>query len=93
MEAHFRFKGFIICSDSCLWKNNNNNDFAKKENNYQNDEVKPTWMGIVLGWVRVSNFPLRKTLQRLSGQLFRANGPGSLPNEPVLRCNHGSQKN
>jgi len=78
-------------------------------------------MGIVLGWVRVSIFPLRKTLLalrgihfsivgrvtkkragawtcrlRLSGQLFRVNAPGSLEkksNEPVLRCNHGSQKN
>jgi hypothetical protein len=78
-------------------------------------------MGIVLGWVRVSIFPLRKTLlglrgihfsivgrvtkkragawtcpQRLSGQLFSVNGPGSLKkksNEPALRCRHGSHKN
>jgi hypothetical protein len=84
-------------------------------------EVKPTLMGIVLGWVRVSIFPLRNTLfalrgihfsifgrvtkkragawtcpQRLSGQLFRVNAPGSLKkksNEPVLRCSHGSHKN
>jgi hypothetical protein len=62
-------------------ENNNNNNFAKKiKKNYKNVEVKPTLMGIVLGWVRVSNFQLRKTLQRLSGQLFRANGPGSLQN-------------
>jgi hypothetical protein len=62
-------------------ENNNNNNFAKKiKKNYKNVEVKPTLMGIVLGWVRVSNFQLRKTLQRLSGQLFRVNGPGSLQN-------------